>query len=146
MKTFDQTVQVTSGSAAACVRSMPSGTGSSWPAGTATFSRVSAAREQRAHLVADGPAGDTGAELGDPAGALQAGVGGGAGRRVVEALALEEVGAVDRARRHLDEHFALAGHRVGDLVPHQRLGSTGFGNRDRMHEGDATSRPTPRWP
>ncbi len=38
MKTFDQTVQTTSGSAAARFRSMPSGTGSSCPAGTATFS------------------------------------------------------------------------------------------------------------
>lgn len=37
MKTFDQTVQATSGSAAALFRSTPSGTGSSCPAGTATF-------------------------------------------------------------------------------------------------------------
>lgn len=38
MKTFDHTVQTTSGSAAACFRSMPAGTGSNCPAGTATFS------------------------------------------------------------------------------------------------------------
>ena len=38
MKTFDQTVQATSGSAAAVTRSTPSGTGISWPAGTATRS------------------------------------------------------------------------------------------------------------
>ena len=38
MKTFDQTVQVTSGSAAAVTRSTPAGTGSSCPAGTATCS------------------------------------------------------------------------------------------------------------
>ncbi len=36
--TFDQTVAVTSGSAAATVSSTPSGTGRSWPTGTATFS------------------------------------------------------------------------------------------------------------
>jgi hypothetical protein len=37
MKTLDQTVQTTSGSAAACFRSTPAGTGSSCPAGTDTF-------------------------------------------------------------------------------------------------------------
>ncbi len=37
-KTFDQTVQATSGSAAASTSDTPAGTGSSWPAGTATFS------------------------------------------------------------------------------------------------------------
>ena len=36
MKTFDHTVQVTSGSAAACTRSTPVGTGNSCPTGTAT--------------------------------------------------------------------------------------------------------------
>jgi hypothetical protein len=35
-KTFDHTVQATSGSAAASTRDRPAGTGSSWPAGTAT--------------------------------------------------------------------------------------------------------------
>ena len=38
MKTLDHTVQVTSGNAAASSRLTPAGTGSSWPAGTATFS------------------------------------------------------------------------------------------------------------
>ena len=37
-KTLDQTVAVTSGSAAASTRSTPLGTGRSWPTGTATFS------------------------------------------------------------------------------------------------------------
>ncbi len=37
-RTFDQTVQATSGSPAASTRSTPAGTGSSCPAGTATFS------------------------------------------------------------------------------------------------------------
>lgn len=36
MNTFDQTVETTSGRAAAVTRSTPAGTGSSWPAGTAT--------------------------------------------------------------------------------------------------------------
>ena len=38
MKTFDQTVQTTSGSPAASTRSTPAGTGSTCPAGTATCS------------------------------------------------------------------------------------------------------------
>jgi len=38
MNTVDQTVQATSGKPAASVRDTPSGTGSSWPAGTTTFS------------------------------------------------------------------------------------------------------------
>ncbi len=103
---------------------------------------VAAAREQRAHLVADGPAADTGTEFGDTAGALQPGVGGGAGRRVVEALSLQDVGAVDGPGHHLDQHLALAGRGVGDLVPHQCLGPTRFGNRDRMHGTDGTPRPS----
>lgn len=101
---------------------------------------VSAAREQGTHLVADGPAGDTGAERGDPAGALQAGVGRGARRRVVEALPLEDVRTVDGTGHHLDQYLALAGYGIGDLVPDQRLGTTRFGNRDRMHKRDATPR------
>ncbi|CAM5731711.1 Transport permease protein OS=Streptomyces alboniger OX=132473 GN=CP975_18250 PE=3 SV=1 [Streptomyces alboniger] len=51
MKTFDQTVQTTSGSAAACPRSMAlPPAASSCPAGTATIS-ASGAREQGAHRV-----------------------------------------------------------------------------------------------
>ena len=37
-KTLEYTVQAVSGSAAASISVMPSGTGSSWPAGTATRS------------------------------------------------------------------------------------------------------------
>ena len=37
MKTLDHTVHATSGSAAAVTRSTPSGTGISWPAGSATL-------------------------------------------------------------------------------------------------------------
>ncbi len=37
MNTLDHTVQATSGSAAASTRSTPSGTGISWPVGTATW-------------------------------------------------------------------------------------------------------------
>ena len=70
---------------------------------------------------------------GDPAGALQPRVGGRAGRRRVEALALQDVGAVDRARGHLDDDLVLARLGLGDLRPQERLGTTRFRNRDRMH-------------
>lgn len=148
MNTFDQTVQTTSGSAAARVTSTPLGTGSSCPAGDRDLLGVAAAPEQRAHLVAHGPAGDPGAERGDPSGALQAGVGGGAGRRVVEALPLEDVGAVDGPGHDVDQHLPLTGHGIRHLAPDQRLGPTGFRNRDRIHGLDATrshrGRPTIR--
>ena len=61
MNTFDQTVQATSGSAAASTSSTPSGTGSSWPHRHRHLLRVAATAEQRAHLVADRPAGVLGA-------------------------------------------------------------------------------------
>ena len=138
MKTFDQTVQVTSGSAAAVTRSTPSGTGSSWPAGTATFSAYPPPASS-AHTSSPTDQPDTPA----PSAAIRPehsrpGYGGRAGRRIVEPLALEQIGAVDGARRHLDQHLALAGHRIGDLGPDERLGATGFRNRDRMHAGEAT--------
>ena len=57
--TFDQTVQATSGSAAASPARRRPGSGSSWPAGHGDPLGVAAAGEQRAHLVADLPAGST---------------------------------------------------------------------------------------
>ena len=54
--TLDQTVQATSGSAAASTSDTPAGTGSSCPAGHGDLLGVAAAGEQRADLVADGPA------------------------------------------------------------------------------------------
>src|SRR5690606_15701131 len=117
--------------------------------------RVPAAGEQRAHLVPYRPAGDARPELGDPSRALKTGVVGDAGRRIVAALPLEEVGTVDPGRRHIDQYLTLARHRVGNLGPAQYLGAARFGNRDCVHaptlpagrltgpERAATDRPTP---
>ena len=58
MKTFDQTVQATSGSAAAVTRSIPAGHRHQLPGRHGHLLGVPAAGEQRAHLVADGPARD----------------------------------------------------------------------------------------
>ncbi|GAA3054693.1 hypothetical protein GCM10020000_41060 [Streptomyces olivoverticillatus] len=142
MKTFDQTVAVTSGSAAAERTSRPSRYGQQLARRHADLLRVSAARQQRAHLVADGPAAHPRPDRRDAAGALQARVGGGAGRRVVEALPLEQVGAVDGAGHDLDQDLSRSGRGVGDLRPHQGLGSAGYGNGDRMH----AARLLPRLP
>ena len=56
MKTFDQTVQATSGRAAAVSTSTPGGQRHHLPGGDEHLLGVPAAGEQRAHLVADLPA------------------------------------------------------------------------------------------
>src|SRR5690606_9272490 len=98
--------------------------------------RVPAAREQRAHLVADLPALDTLAERGDPAGALEPDDVRRAGRRRVVALPLQQVGAVDRARHHVDDDLARARDGVRDLGPLQHFRAARFPHRDRMHTAD----------
>ncbi|CAM5732749.1 hypothetical protein SBADM41S_00574 [Streptomyces badius] len=107
-------------------------------AGGCDLLRVTAARQQGAHLVADRPPGHPGTERDDTARALQSGVGGRAGRRIVEALPPEHVGTVHSAGDDLDEDLAVAGYGIGHLGPHERLGAAGFGNRDRMHGREAT--------
>jgi len=57
--------------------------------------RVAPAREERHRSLPDPPAGDSGADLGHDARALQPEDRGSAGRRRVEALTLQEVGAID---------------------------------------------------
>ena len=63
MKMFDQTVQATSGRAAASSRLTPAGTGSSWPAGTVTFSAYPPPVSRAQTSSPDGPAVDAVAEL-----------------------------------------------------------------------------------
>lgn len=100
--------------------------------------RVTTAREQRAHLVAQGPSRDTGPQGRDAPRAFEPGIRGRTGRRIVEALPLQQIGAVDGARDDVDEDLSLAGHGIGHLGPDKRLGTTRFGNRDRMHGREAT--------
>ncbi len=145
MKTFDQTVQTASGSAAASVSDTPAGTGSSWPAGTSTCSAYpppdSSAQTSSPtdHPSTPGP---TAAII---AAALQAEVRRGARRRGVPPLALEQVGPVHRGGRHPHEHLARAGGGgVGDLGPGQHLGSAGFADRDRVHAPMIARRPAGR--
>ena len=110
MKTFDHTVQATSGSAAAVTRSTPVGHRHHLAGGDRDLRRVPAAGQQRAHLVADGEALDALAERGDGAAALEADHARRPGRRRVVALALEQVGAVDRGGG--DVEHDLAGRRA----------------------------------
>ena len=131
--TFDQTVQATSGSAGGLQQGQPGRHRQQLAGRDRDPLRVPAAAEQRAHLVADGPAGHAVAERGDPARALQPRVRRGARRRRVVALPLQEVGPVDRAGGDLDEHLAGAGLRVRHLGPLQHLGTAGLADRDRVH-------------
>ena len=56
---------------------------------------------------------------------------GGAGRRRVVALPLQEVGPVDRGGRHVEQHLARPGLGVGDLAVDQHLGAAGAVGDDR---------------
>ena len=75
------------------------------------FLRVTAARQQRAHLLADLPPGDAGTDGGDGAAALEAERRGRAWWRPVTALSLQQVGTVDGRRRNVEHD--LAGLRFG---------------------------------
>jgi hypothetical protein len=96
--------------------------------------RVTAAGQQRAHLVADLPADDARAQRGDPAAALQPGIRRRARRRRVEALPLHDVGRVDPGRHHVDDHFARSRHRVGHLGELEHVRPARAGDDDGTHE------------
>ena len=111
----------------------PGGHGQQLPDGDGDLLGVAAAGEQRADLVADRPAGDALAERRRSAGALQAGVGRGAGRRGVEAAALQQVGPVDGGRDDVDEHLARARDGRVDVGEDERLGAAVGRQRDGAH-------------
>ena len=122
-----------SGSAAASTRRRGLRGGQELARGNRDLLGVTAAREQRAHLVTGLPAGHAGADRGDGARALKARVRRGPLGRRIEALALHHVGPVHRGSGHVDEDLARPGHRVGDLGPLQNLGTAWFGDDDRVH-------------
>ncbi len=94
---------------------------------------VTAAGEEGRHPVADVPPGHLGAEGGDRPGDLEPGDVGGAGRRVVEALALEEVGTIHPGGVDCDEDFVGRDLGSGHFGQLQGLGITRDGNRDGAH-------------
>ena len=125
MNTFDQTVHATSGRAAAVTRSTPSGTGITWPAGTATrsaYRRRPAARTPGRRPASRSTPSPT---RRDGAAALQAEDLGGAGRRRVVALALQEVGPVDRGGGDVDQRPRRDPARGRAPRRRQDLGTTG---------------------
>ena len=125
MKTLDHTVHATSGSAAAVTRSTPVGTGITWPAGTATCSAYPPpASSAHTSSPTDQPV-DALAERGDRAAALQPDDVRRPGRRRVEALPLQDVGAVDRRGRDVDQHLARAGLGSGTSATVRTSGPPG---------------------
>ena len=132
MKTLDQTVQVTSGNAAASSRLTPAGTGSSGRRVRRPL-RIPTAGKQGTDLVADGPVVDAVAQLLDAAAHLETRVCRRAGRGVVVPLALHDVGPVDAGGDHLDDDLARPRHRVGHVVEHECVGSAGFREGDCLH-------------
>ena len=135
MNTLDQTVHATSGSAAAVTRSTPSGTGITWPAGTTTF--VGVRRRRPAGRTPASPTGqpvDARPDRGDGAAALHAEDVGGAGRRRVEALPLQQVGAVERRRRRRRARPRPDRARGrAARTTRQDLGASGLGGDDGAH-------------
>jgi hypothetical protein len=89
----------------------------------AHFLGVCATREPGADLVADHPSGDPSSERGNATGALQTGVRRGTRRRVVEALPLQDIGAVHSRSDDLNQDLALGYCRVGDFSQLKDLGS-----------------------
>ena len=132
-KTLAYTVQAVSGNAAASVTLHPRGQRQHLPRRHHHLLGVTAAGQQRAHLVTRPPVRDAVADGADPARALQARVRRRARRRRVEALPLHQVRAVDPAGGDVDDHLARAGDRVGHLEPVQHLGFAGFGDDDSVH-------------
>ena len=95
--------------------------------------RVAATGEQGGDAFADAVEGQRRPDRGDGARALQADDVARPGRRRVFALALQQVCAVYRARRDVDDDLVGTGCRVGGLLPPQGVGSPGLVLRDREH-------------
>ncbi len=52
-------------------------------------------------------------------------------------LPLRQVGAIDRAGGHLDDHLSAPWYGVGNLRPRQHFRSSILGNRDCVHTDNA---------
>ena len=78
--------------------------------------RVTPACQQSADLLPNRPLGDSVTDLGDGSGHLEAEDLAGSGRGRIVARGLQQVGAVDTRRTHLDEHFTGVRFDVGDFL------------------------------
>ena len=138
-KTLDQTVEATSGRAAASAEVDSVGDGEDLAGGHGDLLGVAAADEQRAHLVADDPLGDVRANGVDDTGDLEAGDVGLAGGRVVEALSLKGVRAVDARCGDLDADLAGLGLGGVDVGEDEGLRAARLGDGDGLHESQRTT-------
>ena len=102
---------------------------------------IATAGQQCADFVADGPTGDVFAEFGDHTRAFEAEDVTRAWRRRVEALTLEQVGAVDGGRGDLDEYVPARQFGIGLLRPFHDLGTAGLIDRYGVHGYDASESP-----
>ena len=116
------------------------GDGHQLPGGDGDLLGVAATGQQRAHLVADGPAGDALAQLCDATGALHAEIGRGAARGRVVALALQHVGPVQAGRGHVEDDLARPGLGRGHVLNLEHFGATWVGNHDGAHRITLASR------
>ena len=108
---LDTTVAATSSTPAASTTPQPRRRRHHLPGGDRDLLRVPAARQQGDARVADGPARHPVADGGDVPRDLQPDQRARPGRRRVVALPLQEVGAVDPGRRHVDQELARPGLR-----------------------------------
>ncbi len=138
MKMFDHTVATTSGNAAALTRSMPSGTGITCGAGTTTFSAYPPPASSAQHSSPTDQSVDLGADRGDPAGHLEPDRAGRARRRWVEALPLQQVGAVHTRGDDVDHDLVHGRCRIRDLSDRQNLDTTGTLTNDSSHVSHRT--------
>ena len=107
-------------------------------AGAAEAALAAGRHQQRHHAVADLPALDALAELGDPADDLEAEDERRLDREARGALADVDVEVVERAGRDVDQHLARAGPRVGNVFEPKHVDSAELVEHDRLHA--ATSR------
>ena len=94
---------------------------------------IAPAGHQRAHGIADLPAGNALAKRNDLAGDLEAGDVGRARRRRVAALALQDIRPIDAGRGDLDQHLAGRRPRRRALAGCQHLRSAGLLDLDGGH-------------
>src|SRR5262249_6501676 len=111
---------------------------------------VAATSEESHDALATCEAAHGGAALHDGPGALEAENRGGAGRRRIEALALEEIGPVHGGRRHADAELLRSERRRGRLAEGEDVLIARLANQDGAHaarhttiEGGESTAPRP---
>jgi len=102
--------------------------------------RVAAAGEQRAHFVADVPAGNRITECLDGPGDLHAEVGRGAGRWRVVALPLQDVGAIQRRGSDPNQDLTRTCNRIVDLLNFEDVRTAGLSDDDCAHGSTVAGR------